>query len=596
MIGVPMGRRSGVFAIDPDVPKVPGDPDGYTAWHNLAAEKKCPPTHTHTTPSGGMHLLFKWREDRPVTNKEGSLPKGINVRGEGGYIVVPPSTRHDGKAYSVLEPFDWFNIAEAPDWLLDMIAPVTPIEAQAASIERTPAHPQQNTPSIKPLLYLGYGRAALDDECRRVATAPRGARNTQLNKSAFRLGQLVGSRIINDGEARDTLLDAAAASGLVKDDGAAAALATIQSGLTSGAVHPREPKQRPSDQADKGLQSYGTEWVALLVRDGNGKPIPILANAMVALRNAPEVASAFTFDEMLRACILERPLPSTNIDYVTDMPEPRPLRDTDVSQLQEWLQHQGLPKIGRETVYQAVELRARERSFHPVRDYLCSLKWDGRERLPNWLTRYLGADETPYQCGIGPMFIVGMVARICQPGCKCDYMLVLEGPQGVRKSTACAILGSQWFSDNLPDVMQGKDVAQHLRGKWLIEIAELSAMSRAEDAALKAFVSRPVERYRPSYGRAEVIEPRQCVFVGTTNKSTYLRDETGGRRFWPVKVGNIDTDALAQDRDQLFAEAFAKYRAGAKWWPDGGFEAEHIRPQQDARFSQTRGKMQSRAM
>jgi predicted P-loop ATPase len=333
---------------------------------------------------------------------------------------------------------------------------------------------------------------------------------------------------------------------------------------------------------DKAAKTDGPDWLSKAQRDKNHEPLPNIVNAMLAMRGAPQLQALVSYDQMLRAVILDHPVPDAPPEEVF---ESRPMRDTDVTAIQEYVQKAGIKRLGKDTVHQAVDLRAQERAFHPVRNYLNSLQWDATPRIDTWLCTYLGAGDNAYHRAIGKMFLVAMVARIFKPGCKADYMPILEGPQSALKSSACGVLGGQWFSENLPDLRTaGKDVAQHLNGKWLIEVAEMSALDKAEAAALKAFVTRTVERYRPSYGRKEVVEPRQCLLIGTTNKTAYLRDETGGRRFWPVKVGTIDINQLTLDRDQLFAEARHLYDRGAPWWPDAAFEREHITPQQEARF------------
>ena len=326
-----------------------------------------------------------------------------------------------------------------------------------------------------------------------------------------------------------------------------------------------------------------TDWYRRVQVNKDGAARGNLANVVLALSEDPAWGGVLAYDEMEQTAYLRKPVPRHGEDPPANF-APRPITDEDVTEAQLWLQIAGLPGVAKDSVYQAVEKLARDSGHHPVREYLDSLAWDGTRRLDTWLARYLGADETPYTARIGRMFFIAMIARVKKPGCKADHMMVLEGLQGAMKSSACRIIGGDWFDDNIPDNLNGKDAKQYLRGKWLVEVAEMHAFTKAEAAQLKAFVTRQIENYRPPYGRREVHEPRQCIFVGTTNKEAYLRDETGGRRFWPVRIGEIAIDALARDRDQLFAEAVQAFDAGETWWPDKDFEAEHIAPQQELRY------------
>jgi predicted P-loop ATPase len=321
------------------------------------------------------------------------------------------------------------------------------------------------------------------------------------------------------------------------------------------------------------------------LRKDNGRIIPDLANVLMALRAEPALAFAVAFHEMRGRALVTMPWPRAP-GAEPGAPVPHELTEDDTSRLQEWLQHMALPKIGRETVTQAIEVFARERPVHPLRDWLNGLEWDETPRIGTWLAACLGCPDDDYHVRIGTMALLAMVARVFKPGCKSDYLLVLEGPQGEEKSKFCKALAGEdeYFSDHLPRI-DGDEirVSMHLAGKWIVEVAELSAILKADPETAKHFFSRTHERYTPKFGRAEVNEPRQCFFIGTTNDNEYIRDATGGRRFWPVKVVKINLQALVEMRPQLFAEAVALYNQGERWWPDRAFEKTVIAPVQDER-------------
>jgi predicted P-loop ATPase len=304
-----------------------------------------------------------------------------------------------------------------------------------------------------------------------------------------------------------------------------------------------------------------SDWKIQLLVTSTGSPRPLLANAITAFREAPAWFGVFAYDEFSRETVI-RSAPPWDVKLAPW--SERVWSSHDDLLATEWLQREDIA-VNTQTTAQAVEAVARDRSFHPVIDYLSELQHDGKSRINTWLSICLGAEQTSYNETVGRAMLIAAVARIFNPGCKVDTVPIFEGAQGARKSTAVKALFDPWFSDELAD-LGSKDAAMQTRGVWGIEVSELDAMSRGEVSRIKAFVSRTTDRFRPPYGSRIIESPRSCVFWGTTNADGYLKDETGGRRFWPVKIGKINVEMLRDMRDQLWAEAVVLYKANVPWW------------------------------
>lgn len=313
---------------------------------------------------------------------------------------------------------------------------------------------------------------------------------------------------------------------------------------------------------DEFLKLFGAalryNWRDELARSDKGKVLPTFNNALTALRLAPPWRGVIAYNEFALAAEARKETPWGG-------PPGRWSDDSDL-RTTEWLEHHGIA-VSDIIAGKAAATVAREHTYHPVRAYLDGLKWDGVSRIDDWLVLYLGCEQNEYIRAIGARWLISAVARIRQPGCKADCALVLESPQGAGKSTAFEILGGEFYSDDIAD-LSAKDAAMGTAGVWIMELAELAAMGRSEVEKVKAFLSRRIDRYRPPYARHYIWTPRQCVFGGSINLAKYLKDETGGRRFWPAKCGHMNLDALRRDRNLLWAEASARYEKSESWWLD----------------------------
>jgi hypothetical protein len=316
--------------------------------------------------------------------------------------------------------------------------------------------------------------------------------------------------------------------------------------------------------------------------DTRGRKLAGMANVLTLLRTEPGFGAALRYNELLVSPILGEALPRHDGLKFKDK-FPRRVNDTDTTDVMEYAQQKGILEHRLNIIRAAIVKIAKENSFHPFREYLEGLQWDGVPRLGKFFPRYFGAARTPYTILAGVYFITSIVARAYRPGCKVDYMVILEGGQGLLKSQACRLLVSdEFFAENLPNILR-KDALEQLPGNVLIELPEVVNLLRDDMEGFKAFLTRRVDRFRPSYGHFAENYPRVPVFIGTTNLNEYLDDPTGGRRFWPVVTGVIDLLGLKTDRNQIFAEAVFRYKKARRWWPTRLVEAHCFSGEQEAR-------------
>jgi len=332
--------------------------------------------------------------------------------------------------------------------------------------------------------------------------------------------------------------------------------------------YPTLPPEKAKAKREKLIKDKKERlWTLNLDRTEKGNVKVTGRNVVMIIENdvAPDV---LRFDEFSYSPIFFRPNPwGSKVGSK--------VQDIDYIKCRLWIANKWKIEPSVNEVMLAFKAIAEKNMFHAVKEHLEALpEWDGVPRLTTWMKRLLGAEAPePYLSEVSKKFLVSAIARVFEPGCKLDATVIFEGVQGLGKSTIGVIFATdKWFLDKLPD-LHDKDAAQILQGNWFVEMGELSSIKRSDVETTKNYLTVKVDKFRPAYGHCPIESPRQCIFFGTTNSSDYLKDKSGNRRFWPIKVNNIDLEAVRLERDQLLAEALIAYDFGETLYLDKEVEA-----------------------
>jgi predicted P-loop ATPase len=564
--GIQTGKFNGIVVIDLDVKD---DKDGVAALIDVAGDRPIPDTLSVLTPSGGAHLYFRLPPGVHVPTSHSVLGPGIDVQGEGSYVVGPGSPHRTGGTYQE-QPGP---LADLPDWLLALVAH-EPEAPAPATVHRTvdPSSPQGIHAITWAKAYLARAEPAVEGQ---GGSGRLFAACCHLMYSALPLAVLreLVEEVYNPrctppwsmAEIDHKLVDADRTFEAPRGLCSPGFLDRMHGRTTDTGV--KEPDPMHEYTFSVGMRSSGETRKSSV------------GEVAADLFDHIDWAGVLTFDSFRDLIVATDP--PMRLDAETSSG----LSDNDVQLVRLWLEYHG-KKCSALDVGAAIETVARQHTYNPVQDMLRSLQWDGAARLDRALPTYFKAPDGPYERAIGPRWFISLVARAMTPGCQSDCTLVLEGKQGTGKTSAFRALmrDPSWYAESSCGV-DNKDFLENLRGVWLMGFDELDSLARASLTKVKTTLTRRTDKYRKSYGKRSTNFPRACGFCGSTNGSQYLNDPTGARRFWPVKtLREIDIQHLETDRDQLWAEAFTRWYAGELWHVDTPELLALCENEQEARY------------
>ena len=520
LIGMITGEANQLNIMDLD-PK--NNPDLYALipdWQSLTPK-------IIKTPSGGYHLYFRYDPNCPIKSTTGSsktgIGHGIDTRGEGGYVIIPPSMIN-GIGYVNFGEKKNFAPHDLPTWPEKYLVESIRLAAKTKPSTRGATKVSQSSKERDSEWALRYLQKACDE----IKNAESGSRNSTLNAVAHSVGKWIGSDALDYKDAYEKLH--------------AAAL-----------ENPYKPPLE-HEEVDFTINHAFRE----------GMQTPIHAFEEKASQSANSLRSVRSAVRQLDLTIEHNEFSHRTIVSLEGFPKGE-LNDLMAVRIREIIHDEFGFYPNKNLTEEVLMLEAIRNSYHPVKDYLNKVVWDGTSRVDNWLTVYGQADDTPYTRAVGRIVLLAAVLRIFKPGIKFDNMIILEGPQGIGKSTAWNILAveDEWFADNVSFKLETPRLMEVIRGRWLIEFSELKGMRDSQTDHVKNLLSSRRDSHRLAFDKHVTDMPRQSIFVGTTNENTYLSDRTGNRRFWPVKVGRWDLSSLLRDRDQIWAEVVYLINQGA---------------------------------